>query len=416
MIQIKDSNNTIYDIVGDLKIAQPIAGYVGALPAFDVAVGKQIGILPQSATLQVLTQTLNEVPLFDIKYISRDNGVTWQKVFFVENVQWALPPQGWHYHFIVHLYVSSARLGATHTYNSVWGHTSVAVAQNGNHTAPVKLTYNAPVFFAPLLQSIVDFAGQSIDYTAPARSYGGVSYDANQPIFDEGLYYSGQEKANFALAGVYSNYTLVLLLRYKSGAYAKTICKINGAPLYWTSATQLELYGAAAHDVAYPQTDYEAGKPVMVVITHKSDGTGQLICGVYDEANNVIVNPQSVAFTDTTLNDLQGTLYIGYDGGTDIISGHSIANIALYGYEVPNAATAEWVFTLAPLQFNDLYITNVTAGPIVYQEGMLTDAEGNSLQPYVSGNPLVAESSDTITMQAGLSGLWSVEVQDVYVP
>jgi hypothetical protein len=73
----------------------------------------------------------------------------------------------------------------------------------------------------------------------------------------------------------------------------------------------------------------------------------------------------------------------------------------------------KYVLTLNALKFNDFYITNKTAGTITYDEGKLTDEDGNDISGLTSGD-LVEEG--IITMTEGLSAKWTAEIKDCFFP
>lgn len=63
------------------------------------------------------------------------------------------------------------------------------ISQAGSVNAYPIIHYLAPLFYCPLSNTLIDFAGQSVTFTrTAAKVHGGVTYPINTPIFDAGLY------------------------------------------------------------------------------------------------------------------------------------------------------------------------------------------------------------------------------------
>lgn len=73
----------------------------------------------------------------------------------------------------------------------------------------------------------------------------------------------------------------------------------------------------------------------------------------------------------------------------------------------------KYVLNLDSLKWNDLYIVNRTAGAITFDEGKLTDEDGNDISGLTSGNP---PTDGDIEMTEGLSAKWTAEIKDTYFP
>jgi len=72
----------------------------------------------------------------------------------------------------------------------MWGNQGIAgLSQAGNVSAYPTIHFLAPLFYAPLSNTLVDFTGQSVTFRRTAsKVHGGVTYPINTPIFDSGLY------------------------------------------------------------------------------------------------------------------------------------------------------------------------------------------------------------------------------------
>jgi len=71
-----------------------------------------------------------------------------------------------------------------------WGNQAITgISQLGNTVAYPTIHYLAPLFYAPLSNTLVDITGQSVTFLRTAsKVHGGVTYPINTPIFDSGLY------------------------------------------------------------------------------------------------------------------------------------------------------------------------------------------------------------------------------------
>ena len=418
MIYLHSSDGNYYTAYGNFEIKNDMPYYAYHIPNTAQNYAKNLGVKLQELSVQIFQNTRTTIPWHKIDKVSFNNWGTYQVVFVTTSLGFIEPPSGWTYSMQLSLLVSPLRYGTAHTSTEVWGKTSISLSQSGNYTAPAKLTYKGAQYYFPLDSDLKAHTGDAIDYTrSGSLTYNDVSYGDNEPVFDEGLYFNGNEMNHFTEEKTISDYTVFLLLRWKGDTgYGGTILKTNKFNIEWTDATHITLHGTNDQTIAFPQTDYENGSPVAIVITHKSDGTAGFICGVYDTTNETITTPASVNFRDTALNDVTGDVYIGYDGASSHISEHSLSDLTIYEYEVPDASTCEWHLTTEPLQWNNFYIANVTAGTITFEDGQLTDESGNDITYLVSGQVVEIETSDTVSMSAGLSGIWTVEVKDTYFP
>jgi hypothetical protein len=78
----------------------------------------------------------------------------------------------------------------------------------------------------------------------------------------------------------------------------------------------------------------------------------------------------------------------------------------------------KYLLTLNPLRLNNFYIANKTAGVIVYENGILTDENGNDITGLTSGSLIEFLPSilTTVQMNDGLSAKWSILIKDTNYP
>jgi hypothetical protein len=415
MIYLKYADNSIasYDFHYQVGQTNNVSAYHIETTDLNRVVSMGLGLQTIQFTAWLYQKT--DLNLLNLKAISFDNS-TWQTILGYRLTQWTSQKAGRRIPFSITLLVSPLREGLEHDYSSQWDG-SISVSHSGNYKAIPKIVIQNPIAYFPFDTSIVGIYGNYLAFTSPARTYNGVSYNENEPVFDEGLYFNGDENSDLNISKTLSDYTIFFLLKWKNDtSYSGTILKTNKFSIDWTDSTHITLHGTADQTIAFPQTDYEAGKPVAVIITHKSDGSTSFICGVYDTTSETITTPASIDFTDTALNDITGTQYIGYDGATSHISEHSLSDLVVYPYEVPNPDTCEWHLTTEPINISGLYIDNTTSGTITFEDGVLTDSEGNNISYLISGMIPTANPDTTLEKTGGLSCLWSASVKDTYFP
>jgi hypothetical protein len=392
-------------------------------------------------------------------------------------VSFGTVPPGFWIPFSVSLLVSPLRLGTTRSVSSLFGNTSTTLTQYGNYTAYAGLTYYAPRFYFPLKTSLLDFAGQGLTFTNPnAKTYNNISYSANTPIFDEGLVITNNDVANLNISN-YTNGTLFLKIKYKgqNTANVRTILKTpnfelridNTPPSVWTASTAYSVGAKVSPTTAngyyyecttagtsgttqpsWPTTEGATVQDGTVVWTCRYLGTIKLIQGtntlscrfknldyvagsVYlvgiqwtTTSTTLAVAKWNNGFDTATKQTATGswtitfrTTYLGSTGTANFL-GDAISDFVLYDYVISNWTTQVYNFTTNPLRWNNLYIANKTPGKITYQDGILTDENGNDITGLVSGQPieLPPATETTIEMLDGLSGKWDVFTNDTFYP
>lgn len=74
------------------------------------------------------------------------------------------------------------------------------ISQAGNVSAFPTIHYLAPLFYAPLSNTLIDFTGAAVTFTRTAsKVHAGVTYPINTPIFDSGLYIGSDTALDFAM-------------------------------------------------------------------------------------------------------------------------------------------------------------------------------------------------------------------------
>jgi len=409
MIYLKDSTTT-YSVDAHRNQTQGERGTLYNYPFKDLGGSVRSGLSLQEVSFTPYVTTLSTIPWKDIIAISFDN-TTWQTVYLVD-YSLNTVPGGSVYPFTVNMIVSPLKTGTNHTYPDKWGLDTQAVSQDGNHASLVKLTYYAPRFYFPFTQSLVDFAGSAVIFTrASTKSYGGVTYAKNEPVFDDGLYIGTDDVAELKTDNPTKG-TILFKLKYKESTTTKYILK-NSDFYVKKNATTGEITltkGATVLTVSYNNADYEAGDDLLIGI--KWDTTTYLACAKWDSTNLTFdaatLDTDSAAMT-LTFRDT----YLGSNGTADWLK-DIFSDFIYYDYEVDNWTTAKYNLTLDPLRFNNFYIQNTVAGTIILEDGVLTDENDNDITFYTSGE-LIELTSGDVEMKEGLSAKWTTEIKDCFV-
>lgn len=217
MIYLKDSSSNVYSFYGHVVYRQNVSGYGYHIPFSAVNFASSLGLELQEIEV-VYYGDRGDFNFDDIVEFSTDNS-TWQKVYYMSGVNWESVPSGFKTAFIISYIVSPLRLGASHSSGTKWGLTSTSLTTSGNRTAYAKITYQAPRYYFPLAQNLVDFAGASISFTSTGeKTRRGVVYPANTPIFDEGLYLGNEfnDEAKFTFANLTAH---TIIAQIKSTRY-----------------------------------------------------------------------------------------------------------------------------------------------------------------------------------------------------
>jgi hypothetical protein len=419
MLYFKDANNNTYTLNGHAVFKNDIDSYSYHIPYSAQNFAASLGLKFQEITITGFIQNRTDLPFDKIAQISFDNWATYQTVYLNIGPDFQTVPSGFYIPFTLTLIVSPLRLGTSHASGDLWGLTSTNLTQTGNYKGYPKITYYAPRLYFPLTQNLIDFTGSSITFTnANSKTYGGVSYPANTPIFDEGLLITSNDVASLNISN-YTSGTLLLKIKYKgqNTGSPRTILKNSNFELQLdkTNGYVKLIQGANTLQVAYSNSTYEAGSVYLIGIQWNSTNT-YLSVAKWDSTNltfdSATLQTTSGAFTLTF-----GSTYIGSTGTAQWL-GDSTSSLILYDYQVLNWTTAKYNITLNPLKFNNFYIANKTAGTITYENGILTDENGNDVSGLVSGSLIefAPSVSTQVQMSDGLSAKWNCEVKDTYFP
>ena len=303
-------------------------------PFTDLNYGALLVLVPQELTVQLRPEDLS-IPFHDVIYVSFDN-VTWQKVIAIKLIDFSLPFAGAHYPLALRIIASPLRLSVPHASGDKWGLASATLVNDGNHAAYAKLVYNAPRLYFPLLQNLIDFAGSSIALTnASTKVYGGVSYPANTPIFDEGLLVETDDVVSLDISD-YAEGTLLLKIKYKGQNLnnPRTILKTDDFELQLDRINQtinLIQGGVVKLSVIYLNEAYENGAYYFIGIKWNASNT-YLAVARWDNLN-LTFDTGSLQTTSGAFTITFGDSYLGSNGVSQFL-GDSISDFVLYDYEI----------------------------------------------------------------------------------
>lgn len=160
------------------------------VPLTDINGAIPLGLDWQTWTISGVIADPMSIRWRDIIWLSLDN-VAWRAC----RVQATAFPTNLYHQSLYELtvLVSPILEGAAVRYPTtgyLWGLQSISgLSQAGNVPAFPAIHYLAPLFYAPLSNTLIDFAGQSVTFTRTAsKVHAGVTYPVNVPIFDSGLY------------------------------------------------------------------------------------------------------------------------------------------------------------------------------------------------------------------------------------
>lgn len=191
---VRYSSGSTYTIVPnkvDIEKVQDLDGQYH-IPNTSIVGMMRLGLGVQRITVSGDILDMSACLWHDVVAISFDSGTSYQTVYFA-GVPYSSDCWSGIYPYALSLLASPLKEQTAVRYPTTgykWGNQSITgISQAGNVNAFLTIHYLAPLFYAPLSNTLVDFAGQSITLTRTAsKVHGGVTYPINVPIYDNGLY------------------------------------------------------------------------------------------------------------------------------------------------------------------------------------------------------------------------------------
>lgn len=335
MLYFKDTNNNTYTLDGHAAFKNDVSSYSYHIPYTAQNFAASLGLKLQEITIAGFVKNRTDLPFDRIAQISFDNWATYQTVYLNIGPDFQTVPVGFYIPFTLTLIASPLRLGTSHVSGDLWGLTSTSLTQTGNYKGYPKITYYAPRFYFPLTQNLIDFAGSSITFTnANSKTYGGVSYSANTPIFDEGLLITSNDVATLSISN-YTSGTLLLKIKYKgqNTGSPRTILKNSNFELWLDKINQtINLtQGGNTLSVKYVNDGYENG--IMHLIGVKWNATNTYLAVAQWDSVNLTFDTNSLQTTNGAFTLAFGSTYIGSNGPSQWL-GDSIQDFILYDYNI----------------------------------------------------------------------------------
>jgi hypothetical protein len=169
---------------------------------------------------------------------------------------------------------------------------------------------------------------------ASSKTYGGVSYPANTPIFDEGLLITSNDVASLNISN-YTSGTLLLKIKYKgqNTGSPRTILKNSNFELWLDKINQtINLtQGGNTLSVNYVNDGYENG--TMHLIGIKWNATNTYLAVAQWDSVNLTFDTNSLQTMNGAFTLTFGSTYIGSNGLSQWL-GDSIQDFILYDYNI----------------------------------------------------------------------------------
>jgi len=193
-IIVKYSTGSTYTLVAnkvDIEKVQELGGQYH-IPYSSIVGMVRLGLDTQKITVSGDILDMSDCLWHDVVAISFDSGTSYQTVYF-SGVPYTSDCWSGIYPYALSLLASPLKERTAVRYPTTgykWGNQSITgISQAGNVNAYPIIHYLAPLFYAPLSNTLIDFAGQAVTFTRTAsKVHGGVTYPINTPIFDFGLY------------------------------------------------------------------------------------------------------------------------------------------------------------------------------------------------------------------------------------
>ena len=282
----------------------------------------------------------------------------------------------------------------------------VGISQAGNTPAYPTIHFLAPLFYAPLSNTLIDFTGQSVTFTrSAAKMHDTVTYGINVPIFDSGLYLGSDTSQDVALwtppASTVRTVAMQIVMTRAGGAgNALTIWSSAHNTLAFNTFTNVLTWtdGTTTISITFPTSAWTAGTVLDIVTIQDASNAATL--AVHPAAGAWVVGTGTLAlltWPQLVLGNLEG----------------SIENLIEYPYALASAEYQAIVYSSLSLLFNSLFVGNRYAGEIIKgSDGHLVNANGADISALLGGADIaISAASVTIAQTQGLAARWYVELK-----
>ena len=343
----------------------------------------------------------------DIVMLSLDN-VSWRKC----RVQVPAFPSNMYQQSLYELtaLVSPTLLGPVVRYPTTgykFGNQSITgISQSGNVNAFPTIHYLAPLFYSPMNNTLLDFAGQSVIFTrALAKTHNTVVYPINTPIYDAGLYLGSDTSQDVALwtppVSVVKTVAMQIKMTRASGAGAAlTIWSSAHNTIAINTSTNVLTWtdGTTTVSITFPTASWTAGTVLDVIAIE--DAAHAVTIAVHAAGGSWVVGTGTLAlltWPQLTLGNLEG----------------SLCNLIEYPYALTSTEYQALAYSSLSLLFNTLFVGNRYAGEVVKNDSSrLINVSGTDISALLGGTDIpIGSAAVTIAQNQGLSARWYVELQ-----
>lgn len=419
---VRYSNGSTYTIVPnkvDIEKVQDLDGQYH-IPFSSIVGMMRLGLGIQKITVSGDALDMSACLWHDVVAISFDSGTSYQAVYFA-GVPYTSDCWSGIYPYALSLLASPLREGAAVRYPASgykWGNQSIAgISQAGNVSAFPTIHFLAPLFYAPLSNTLIDFAGQAVAFERfGSKVHAGVTYPSDTPIFDNGLYIGSDTAQDFArwTPPVSTVRTVVMQIKKTNAVswdfsiWANAVVARNNVLIDTSNNLIKWSDGTTTVSAVFPTAAYLSGAVTDIVLIEDTS-----------HAVTVAVHAAGGSWTSAT-GTLAALLWnssfiLGQygDGVTRNPLEGSISNLIQYGYVLSSAEYQALAYSSLSLLFNGLYIGNRYAGEIVKgSDRRLVNANSSDISALLGGSDIaIGSAAVTIAQSQGLSARWYVEVK-----
>ena len=384
-------------------------------PSFSKHTGPRMEQYPQtlSVKLPVVLMSAVAVRLQDAVAVSI-NGSTWWAVDPLTiqiDEELELPDTvgiGVTVHFNIGPFAVGSQTTGANNYGRV---TSPGIHQHGSYVSKVGIVYEGPLLYVPLQTNLMSVDGKGVTFVRSAtRTYGGVSYAANIPVFDRGIAITSGETAELTLpAGTVS---LMLMLYPDETALPTTGTGMLLAgtnlelSINWATPS-LVLTDTQGHTATlnFTRNDITSGLLVMVAL----GSTAYLACST---VGGTKLETSVASFAKTSIAaDSVFTLGHKVSASQPEIC---LSHLSCWDYSLQPYAWKATAPTAAPIVIGNVVIPQRIPGDItLWPDRRLTDVSGLDWS-YLVGGVLtdVGLTDVSVSMTDGLPARWHTFVQD----
>lgn len=412
---VRYSSGSTYTIVPnkvDIEKVQDLDGQYH-IPYSSIVGMMRLGLGIQKITVSGDILDMSACLWHDVVAISFDSGTSYQTVYF-SGVPYTSDCWSGIYPYALSLLASPLKEQTAVRYPTTgykWGNQSITgISQAGNVSAYPTIHFLAPLFYAPLSNTLIDFAGQAVTFTRTAAKYhNGVLYPINTPIFDSGLYIGSDTAQDVAIWTPPASTVRTIAMQIKSrltnlitnGAFEvnttgwtgenTTLSRETGAPLVGVGS--LKILNTANGGLAYTPVTCVIGHVYSVVTLVKSTAAGGRLTHMKVETGGTATGTSVNASTQTTATlTFTATATIAYPV-IELVSG--LTNEILYADSVICA---------------DLTTMNVAAIPTILT---VWSSAHNNLVINLLSNCLLWDDNNTAVQLALPAAYLSSTVMDV---